>query len=315
MKIYLYLQKNWLSVFAARFIRKVFKKRAENYFRKKLHGNSVMPWYIFPCNSGQLVFYDAVGGNDCNKLNADVTKELVNLTQKSTLFTVREKETYNNLKKIGCDKKVQLLPDTAIIMSRLFSIDDLINLASDETKAVLSTINTYYVIQINQDEGKLYTEILINAIKDIYRLYAVKCVLLPIGRAALHSDQLVLSSIHLNTKDETVLIQNNTIYDTMLLIAKAKCFIGTSLHGLITAMSYHVSHTAISNDIPKTIAFLKTWNTTKNIYVSDKNQIVNFYASSEHNNNINIENIEQAKNKVDEYFKYMFNLILHSSLG
>jgi hypothetical protein len=46
----------------------------------------------------------------------------------------------------------------------------------------------------------------------------------------------------------------------MYLIARARAFVGTSLHGNITALSYAVPHLGLTESIPKLASFLETWD-------------------------------------------------------
>ena len=269
-----------------------------------------MPWYIEPLNSKQLVFYNSVGGTNCDELQPEIAKSLLNVIEDSCFFTVRDNKTRLSLQKLGCKKKISVLPDTAIIMERLFSINELNDLASAETTNILKELDQYYIVQVNEDVGEKYYKILAKAIHYIYKKTHIKCILLPIGRAALHSDQIYLAKINSRTKDESVLVKNNTIFDTMLLIANARCFMGTSLHGLITASSFHVPHTAISKNVPKVISFLKTWNTTQTLCVLSYDELLDFFYNNESLSYENINNIETAKDRVDLYFKQMFSMIV-----
>src|SRR5699024_2270836 len=49
------------------------------------------------------------------------------------------------------------------------------------------------------------------------------------------------------------------IYDIMYLIARARAFTGSSLHGAITAMAYDVPHAPFAN-VPKVVNYLQTWD-------------------------------------------------------
>jgi len=49
----------------------------------------------------------------------------------------------------------------------------------------------------------------------------------------------------------------------MTLIAKAKVFAGTSLHGCITAMSFAVPYIGLTFQVPKLQAYLQTWAMTE----------------------------------------------------
>jgi hypothetical protein len=54
----------------------------------------------------------------------------------------------------------------------------------------------------------------------------------------------------------------DNIWDIMYLIANSKCYIGTSLHGAITASSYCVAHVGLK--VEKLGAYLATWGVVGN---------------------------------------------------
>ena len=58
--------------------------------------------------------------------------------------------------------------------------------------------------------------------------------------------------------------ENLNIYEIMYIESQSKCFIGTSLHGNITAISYEVNNIGIDKSVKKLDEFLKTWSLHKN---------------------------------------------------
>ena len=83
-------------------------------------------------------------------------------------------------------------------------------------------------------------------------------LLLPIGFAALHEDNIALKQMQ-NIYNNFVLIDKLNIYEIMNLIANSYFFAGTSLHGNITAMSFGIRHIGLNPEIKKLENYLKTW--------------------------------------------------------
>ena len=50
------------------------------------------------------------------------------------------------------------------------------------------------------------------------------------------------------------------IFDLMNIISNASCYCGTSLHGLITSMSFGVPRVALLPSLRKQINYMKTWD-------------------------------------------------------
>ena len=66
--------------------------------------------------------------------------------------------------------------------------------------------------------------------------------------------------------------------DIMYLIANAKAYIGTSLHGAITSMSYAVPHVGLV--VEKLDAYLATWGVEGNNYAVPFDQIYKQYITA-----------------------------------
>ena len=84
-------------------------------------------------------------------------------------------------------------------------------------------------------------------------------VLLPIGTASGHEDQIPLGQINTMLDVAVEIHSEANIYDIMALIANARVFAGTSLHGNITAMSFSVPYIGLTDKVPKLEAYLRTW--------------------------------------------------------
>ncbi|MGM1330940.1 polysaccharide pyruvyl transferase family protein, partial [Klebsiella michiganensis] len=95
---------------------------------------------------------------------------------------------------------------------------------------------------------------------DIKREKAMDVILLPIGYASGHDDSLFLSEVKKYSREEIELLDDLNVWEIMFIISKAKAFYGTSLHGVITAMSFGVPHYCINSDIKKLTSFLNTWS-------------------------------------------------------
>ena len=49
------------------------------------------------------------------------------------------------------------------------------------------------------------------------------------------------------------------MWDTMFLISKSACYMGTSLHGIITAQSFSVPYLLINETILKAVDYMDCW--------------------------------------------------------
>ncbi|WP_312779282.1 polysaccharide pyruvyl transferase family protein, partial [Escherichia coli] len=85
-------------------------------------------------------------------------------------------------------------------------------------------------------------------------------VLLPIGYASGHDDVIFLREVQKLAKTELKLEYELNIWEIMYFLSHSQSFYGTSLHGIITAMSFGVPHFCIDKRIEKITSFVQTWS-------------------------------------------------------
>jgi exopolysaccharide biosynthesis predicted pyruvyltransferase EpsI len=73
-----------------------------------------------------------------------------------------------------------------------------------------------------------------------------------------HEDQKVLKRIK-TLNSEVHYIHPNNLYDIMYLISNSNCYIGTSLHGMITAQSFNIPFMPLNKKVVKMDNYCKTW--------------------------------------------------------
>lgn len=127
-------------------------------------------------------------------------------------------------------------------------------------------------------------------------------MLLPIGRAARHDDIIPLSALHRRLPGITTLIGENNISETIWIISRAKFYIGSSLHGAITAMSFHTPHTALTRESGKLRSYLEQWETTACPCVDSAGEIAAFADRALHDPSvIDCGKIDAMKKTVEDW--------------
>ena len=121
---------------------------------------------------------------------------------------------------------------------------------------------------------------------------------------------------HKINNKKTVYFDYNNIYETLYILKNATLYIGTSLHGAITAISYGIPHFALTNKIKKLVDFLETWGTTDIIY-SNVDKISDNYEEIAQNYIDFKRKVETERKKmiklVDENFKKINQIILEEN--
>lgn len=281
-------------------------EKCDKKCRVMLKGVNDYPWVFYPQFSKQKVFYNAAGG--ANKGFSSHQREAwERCISEATMFTVRNNQSHIYFDEI-CGLDIELVPDSAILIKEYFNnkIEQSINRSISNS---ISNIGKYIVIQVNRLYGSGIEEEIAKTINEIYDRLNIQTVLLPIGLAQGHEDSIPLQNIHNLSPKASIYIYINSIYDTMYLIKKSIMFIGTSLHGIITAASYGVPHTAMLKKADKTVGYINTWQTTKYQYLERIQELYNILESENYLDFINIDNILAMKNKAKKMLEKEFDLI------
>lgn len=190
------------------------------------------------------ISYNSVGGNLSNKSEYDYIKT-------ADYIAVRSSNIYEKLKNKNIN--AYLYPDTASVMSEIWPLEKLEGLRNSHNiypeKFIFFQVSLSFFSNNKQN--------IITELTKLYEITKLDIVLCPIGLANGHEDQIALKKLKEALEIPCILIQNPSIWDIMYSIAKSDLYIGTSLHGVITAMSF--SKPYIGLNIPKLYNYLKTW--------------------------------------------------------
>ncbi|WP_460544710.1 polysaccharide pyruvyl transferase family protein [Echinicola sediminis] len=185
-------------------------------------------------------------------------------------LAVRDKLTVANMRDNGVE--AQLFPDCAILMSEFYPNS---YLESRVTSEVLSYVQEnkgqYLYFQINRKNTTGKESLIARQLDEVYEQSGTKLCLCPIGKALDHDDHLALGQVKTLLKSPSTYFDADNIWDIMYLIANAKAYAGTSLHGAITALSYAVPHVGLK--VEKLDAYLATWGVEGNTFAVDFDRI------------------------------------------
>src|SRR5690606_28146794 len=120
----------------------------------------------------------------------------------------------------------------------------------------------------------------VSELKVISSQLELEVILCPIGKAPGHEDDQMLKIIA-SFEPNFQYISPESVYDIMFLIANASLYVGTSLHGMITAQSFGVPFTCLNEKLAKVSSYLKTWidDTMECIKYTELTQIQLIYES------------------------------------
>ena len=241
--------------------RLVGSERFNTYCQKRFGSPSPWPWIVSAGDFGvnMKVLYNGVGGSYLGRLSSEERTRIIEKLRTSTFLSVRDGETKRILAPIDSDNGVKLVPDSAVVMSRLFSKDMLRQMVTPPTREKIEYGKPFLCFQMGLGYGEGQHKELAAALDWVARQYDLSVVLLPIGRAQGHKDHIALRRLKSYVNTPVYLPRNDIgIYDIMALIAESALFIGTSLHGAVTCQSFAVPHLGLAG-VTKLEFYLKTW--------------------------------------------------------
>ncbi|WP_396195320.1 polysaccharide pyruvyl transferase family protein [Flavobacterium sp.] len=203
-------------------------------------------------NDNLNLFFSSVGGVFFGNKEKPKNIALVKTLKKSSLLSVRDQRSYDSMKLFGLDPK--LVPDSAIIMSDIFSQESLY--AKTDLKNLKD--KKYLFFQLGRYKSPTDLIKFTTQLKSIGEKLNLEVVLCPIGLAPGHEDDIILHKIY-KLDASFLLVKPKNIYDIMFAISNASLYVGTSLHGLITAQSFGKPYVGLNKNLTKLDSYLKTW--------------------------------------------------------
>ncbi len=247
------------------------------------------------------IVYSNVGGF----VSANET-EAVNEIVNADYFSVRDLQSFEENSKYR--KDTFLTPDGAVLMSDVFSRERLENEISEQVRKVNGN---YIAIQFSLSYYKQHENEIVETLKNFKENNKdTDIVLVPIGYAILHDDLIALKELK-SKLSEAILIERLTIKEIMYLIAGASFFLGTSLHGIVTAMSFAVPYIALGahNSSAKLDAFVNTWGCEPYNKAMPINALAELYNEREKTSKSLSKSAEKQIELAKENYNNLFSLI------
>lgn len=275
-----YLCSPWIGILINRITR-LFGFRASAQFFSRIMGIPSLLPFVYSKDDfspGTLVVYNAVGGSHLTTEKCSLVKHMVSEKLRgSSYISVRDHETKDLLDMMGIGN-VRLSPDCAVLVSDLFPYDELSHQVGDELKAHCMGFKDGYVcfqsaLTYVLGKERSIAEMLVQ----LQLTTGLGVLIFNIGRAVGHSDQDAAAAIsqYISGNDNIRVVDTRTIHEVMYVISRSRAYIGTSLHGVITAVSYSVPHIGLCpTQVPKLATFIKNWCDTGSSSLSEYENLI-----------------------------------------
>lgn len=244
-----------------RVLNKMFNKSKVDLIKNSIgrilfNGKTYYPYTIGKCELHNVnrIFYNSLGGATLSKGN--FTNSTVEILKSVDYISVRDENSFRLLKDNGIN--ANLCPDSAILMSECFSLDYLKTIVSFSVLDYVEKCQNRIVFQINKSIGLRDLTEICDLLKKAYLTTGFNVCLCPVGFALGHEDHIALKAIYNKINSGcVVLFEKLSIWEIMYLIGSSKLFVGSSLHGVITAMSYNIPYIGVK--VPKTHKYIMEW--------------------------------------------------------
>ncbi|QNK08296.1 polysaccharide pyruvyl transferase family protein [Enterobacter sp. JUb54] len=276
--LYTHVQTSHFKVQCIRFMRRIVPG-----FINRIARNAYGSVWDFPYipekksfkNKVNIIF-NTVGG-------IPVKSQEINIKH-SDYISVRDNRTYEVISKFA---KAKLVPDSVLMASGVIDLEFVESKVRSELITRYAS-KKYITIQACPYKVDFTPDELAKELSKFDTEYDV--VLLPIGYASGHDDVMFLNKVNLVSGNKYFLEDDLNVWEIMYLIIKSQAFYGTSLHGVITAMSFRVPHYCINKNIAKLTSFLDTWSVSpynKPIHISE-------ISSTLENSHASIDDLDKA---------------------
>ena len=212
----------------------------ECFGRRRMKDCSLGPFLLDPhaFKSGTLISYLSCGVPHDFALAK--RREVAQVLDRASFIYVRDEISANRLRGAGVRKEINVAPDLAVILSEQFDY------ASESRKGrqILSKFGVkeqqpVLCFQSNPYPGFREDEIC-KQLNQYRQKNGFEVALLPLGFC--HHDDIFLKGLAAQSRGALKYIDVSSVFDMISVIAASDVFVGTSLHGNITAFSFGIPH-------------------------------------------------------------------------
>ena len=239
------------------------RTRLDGFSRWYFGGRSVGPWVGAPEDYpvDVSVGYNAVGASELENLPSDEESRNIAVIARANYVSVRDTRSMDLLQAIQSETPLYLAPDSAVLMSEKYPVSWLEENAGRELLEHIAA-GPYVCFQADLAFVRRNLERIVAVLADLHSAYGLGAALLPIGRYVGLEDHVALAELQSKLVSPGFLIgAESTVWEIMLVIARANLFVGSSLHGAVTSQSFSVPHLGLDDHRRQKLAYyLGTWD-------------------------------------------------------
>ena len=213
--------------------------------------------------SGVRVMYNSMGGWPLRFYPPRSQRAIAGSLRKASFISVRDLESASMLRELDPSLQIHTAPDCVFLAADLLPLARLAELISPEVRKLLQSAGEFLCFQCNPSYGQANRDELKRQLSTLSAQSGLRILLTPIGRIYTFEDGVFLASLAAEMADQVrILPPSATIYDILFTLASARLFCGTSLHGVVTALTYGVPFVPLLTEDPKLGNNLESWEVT-----------------------------------------------------
>jgi polysaccharide pyruvyl transferase WcaK-like protein len=208
------------------------------------------------------LIYNSVGATSVSNIHGRAALSLSVALNEANYVTVRDEFGREHIERIGSHVS-EIYPDSATVMSSVYSEEDINEKTGGEATSLIRKLSgDYLVFQISSAHCRGFELEFARNLTLIASEHNLTVVFIAIGNAAGHSDSAGIERIkgYLGKDIKVEQYLTGGVFDVMNIIRNSKCYCGTSLHGLITSMSFHIPRVGLMPTHRKQINYMTTWD-------------------------------------------------------
>jgi hypothetical protein len=210
--------------------------------------------------AGVRVMYNSMGGWPLRLYPPRGQRAIAGSLGKASFISVRDLESASMLRELDPSLHIHTAPDCVFLAADLLPKARLAELISPEVRGLLQGAREFLCFQCNPSYGQANRDELKRQLSTLGAQSGLSILLTPIGRIYAFEDAVFLASLAAEMGDRVrVLPASATVYDILYTLASARLFCGTSLHGVVTALTYGVPFVPLRTEDPKLGNNLESW--------------------------------------------------------
>jgi polysaccharide pyruvyl transferase WcaK-like protein len=204
--------------------------------------------------------YNSVGGWPLAHYDERGKRTVANALLRSSFLSVRDENSAAILHAIDPRLSPRVAPDLVFLLPALLPLEELHRNAGPWFGETIPRLGRFLCFQCNPRFGEANRAELASQLTRLREATGLPILLLPIGGIYPFEDRRFLQPFAADLGPSAhIPPEVASVFDTAYALASCSLFCGTSLHGIITALTFGSPFVALENEDPKVPLNIESW--------------------------------------------------------